>query len=357
MTWNLSKKAPSLLLNLFQTLKLFFMIKKILLAIAGILVLLVIVGFFLPSASQVNRTVTIHAPVSAVFEEVNNLENWKNWSYWQSLDPEMKMTFGEKKEGTGASYSWDGPETGKGSLSITESIPDKSIRTELQFTDMGAAVGRYEFTQEGETTTVKESFTYEYGANVLMRYMGKLFMEGEVGKAFEVELARIKEIAEAKPAYAIKITEESFPGASYIGMSHKMSPKDAAAISAQMGKMYGDLLGAVTRAKVQMTGAPFCLYPAFNDETMEMICALPVGSEMKTVGKFKVEQLPSGPVVKAVHYGSYDKLIDTHQEIGKYIQVNMLAINGAHWETYVTDPMAEKDTAKWVTEVYYPIRK
>lgn len=319
--------------------------------------LLAIVGFFLPATSKVDRTITINAPVSAVFDEVNDLENWKHWSYWQSLDPEMKMTFGEKTVGEGASYAWDGPETGKGKLIITESTPDKSIKTELHFAEMGAGIGTYEFIPNGEATTLNESFRYDHGANVLMRWMGKIFMEGEVGRAFDMELAKLKEIAEAKPKFTVRITEEVVPLITYIGVSSKVNPQDAAAISRQMGKAFGELVAATTQAKVQVVGSPFCVYPALNNESMEMICALPVSKDVPAVGKFKVQQLPGGPAVKAIHLGAYEKLVNTHQEIGKYIQVKMLAVNGAPWEVYVTDPMAEKDTARWVTEVYYPVRK
>jgi len=333
------------------------MVKKILIGLAALVVLLVVIGFFLPSASKVNRSITINAPASAVFDEINNLENWKHWSYWQSLDPQMKMTFGDKKEGQGASYSWEGPETGTGSLSIIESIPEKLIKTELHFAESGAGLATYEFVENAGATTINLSFNYDHGANVLMRWLGKLFMEGEVGKAFDAELNKLKEIAEAKPKFTVQITEENVPATSYVGMSHKMSSKDAAAISNQMAVMYTQLTEAATKAKVQMTGAPFCLYPIYSDETVEMVCALPVAADVKAVGKFKVQQRPAGRAVKAIHLGSYDNLINTHQELGRYIQIKMLAVNGTPWEVYITDPLTEKDTSKWVTEIYYPVKK
>lgn len=332
------------------------MLKKILIGLAALVVLLVIIGFFLPSASKVNRSITINAPVGAVFNEINNLENWHHWSYWQSLDPQMKVTFGEKKEGQGASYSWQGPETGTGSLSIIESVPGKLIKTELHFAESGAGIATYEFVENAGATTINLSFHYDHGANVLMRWLGKLFMEGEVGKAYDAELKKLKEMAEAKPKFTAEITEENVPAVSYVGISHKMSSKDAAATSNQMAKMYAQLMDATTKANVQVTGAPFCLFPIFGDETTEMVCALPVAADLKAVGKLKVQQRPAGRVVKAIHLGNYDNLINTHQEIGKYIQIKMLAVNGDPWEVYITDPMVEKDTARWITEIYYPVK-
>ena len=41
----------------------------------------------------------------------------------------------------------------------------------------------------------------------------------------------------------------------------------------------------------------------------------------------------------------------------EYLQNKGLTMNGAPMEVYVTDPMLEKDTTKWITEVYYPVIK
>ena len=89
---------------------------------------------------------------------------------------------------------------------------------------------------------------------------------------------------------------------------------------------------------------------------MDMICGIPVKGDVKiTNPKLKLEKTSEGKAVKAVHIGSYEKLMETHDQIGKYIVHKKLTVTGAPWEVYITDPMTEKDTAKWVTEVYYPV--
>jgi len=40
----------------------------------------------------------------------------------------------------------------------------------------------------------------------------------------------------------------------------------------------------------------------------------------------------------------------------KFIEENEKEINGASWEVYITDPMSEPDTSKWVTQIYYPVK-
>jgi effector-binding domain-containing protein len=58
----------------------------------------------------------------------------------------------------------------------------------------------------------------------------------------------------------------------------------------------------------------------------------------------------------AYHYGSYDKLGDTHTAIHKWMEENGKTPAGAPWEVYIKNPMQVKDFSELVTEVYYPIQ-
>ncbi len=173
------------------------MIRKILFIVAGLIVLLVLIGFVLPAKLKVSKSVTINAPASAVFEEINNLERWEQWQYWNTLDPDMQITYGAKKEGTGASYSWTGPQLGEGSLSITESISEKSIAIEMNFSGNPAS-GFYSLEPDGENTKLNFNFSNDTGMNLIGRWIN-VFMKGEIEKSFDYAGEKIKGIAEAKP--------------------------------------------------------------------------------------------------------------------------------------------------------------
>ncbi|MDL5050106.1 SRPBCC family protein [Oscillatoria amoena NRMC-F 0135] len=335
------------------------MVKKVLLALAGLVVVIVIIGFFLPSKTQVSRSIFISAPSAYIFEEVNDLEKHPEWSYWNNLyKDDMAVTYGTIKTGTGAISEWAGEESGTGKMTITESVPDKSVKMDLDFMDQGTAKSWYTFEPEGEGTRVTTGFEADMGFNPLMRIMAATLMKPEMNKAFDYNLNRLKEIAESKPKFITPITKVTTQPISYVGVSTTMSFEDEAAISAQMGKSFGELMTALGKSKIEMTGPAFCLYPKWDENTrqMEMVCALPVPADAKSAGKFSVMQVPAGNAVKAVHLGDYAKLKTTHDEIARYIEYKKLEINGAPREVYITDPMVEKDIAKWVTEVYYPVK-
>lgn len=331
------------------------MLKRILLGLLGVVVLLVIIGFFLPGKMEITRSINMHAPAAYAFEEVNNLKRWNDWSYWNMQDSAMTQSFGEKTVGEGASYSWESDKMGKGKLTITESKPHEMIKADLDFMEQGTAKSWYAFSPAGDSTKVTMGFESELGMNPLARWMGTL-MQGEIKKAFDESLVNIKQIAESKPVFKAPISEEEVAPVSYIGIKSTLNPQDNAAITAAMTKNYTELMKVLQQAKVQLAGHPFCLYPAFSETSMDMVCALPVPSGAKLPAKYAVATTPGGKAVKAVHTGAYEDLQQTHDEVNQYIKMKQLKEAGAPWEVYVTDPMVEKDTAKWVTEIYYPIK-
>ena len=335
------------------------MLKKILIGLGILVVAVLLIGFIMPGKIEVSKSITIDAPAAYVFDEINDLEKNPKWSYWNSIYDDMKVSYGDIKAGVGATSEWDGPESGKGKMTITESVPNESIKINLDFMEQGTAEAWYTFEPEGEGAKLTTGFSTDFGMNPIGRIMGAMFVKSEMEKSFDHNLGKLKEIAEAKPKFSVEIVEENLEPISYVGIKTKMSISDMNAISGQMGKSYGELMSVLGRAKVEMTGQPFCLYPMFDEASnqMEMVCALPVAEGAKLPGKYKVMQTNGGMAVKAIHMGSYHKLEDTHNQIDKYMSFKNLEPNGPPMEVYVTDPGMEPDTAKWITEVYYPVQK
>ncbi len=336
------------------------MLKKILIGLAVLIVALLLIGFLLPGKMEVSRSISVNAPVENVFDEFNDLKKWQEWQYWNSLEKpgEMTLTFGEKTEGTGATYSWDGKNTGKGTVTIVESVPNKSVASEIEFTGSGKANGLYTTESEGDGTKATMNFTFDNGMNPIGRWFS-LFMKGEIEKAFDFGLSKIKEHAEAKPKFKTAISETTTPVISYIGIpTGSVSTEDEAAMSAVMGKSFGTLAADLTKAKLAPAGAAFCLVTKWDETTKqaEMICAFPIAADAKVPTKYKIQQVPAGKAVKGVHKGDYAGLMTAHMEINEYIMSKNLSMAGSPWESYITDPMTEKDTAAWVTEIYYPIQ-
>ena len=178
------------------------MLRKILLAVAALVVLLVIVIATRPSTYRVERSTRIAAPPEVVFGLVNDFHAWRGWSPWERLDPDMKRDIGggSAGSGVGATYAWTGnAKVGEGKMTITESRPAQKVGIRLEFLKPMAAVSQadFGFRPEGGATQVSWVMT---GTN---DFTGKAFalfadMDAMIGKDFDQGLAAMRTEAEAE---------------------------------------------------------------------------------------------------------------------------------------------------------------
>jgi uncharacterized protein YndB with AHSA1/START domain len=175
------------------------MFKKILIAVALIIVVFAVVVALQPADFSVTRAATISAPPETVFAQVNDFHKWRDWSPWEKIDPEMARNY-NGAAGTGAEYSWAGNgDVGEGQMTITESRPNELIRIKLEFIKPmeGTSDTEFAFKPEGEGTNVTWTMSGENG------FVGKaicLFvsMEKMVGGQFEEGLANLKTVSETQ---------------------------------------------------------------------------------------------------------------------------------------------------------------
>ena len=74
-------------------------LKKIGIIIGILVILLLVIGVFLPAEFGMQRQIVIQAPINSVFEEVNDLKNWEKWSPFAAPDPSMQVSFCDKSIG------------------------------------------------------------------------------------------------------------------------------------------------------------------------------------------------------------------------------------------------------------------
>ena len=176
------------------------MLKKILIAIAVIVVVFLAVVAMQPSEFRVTRSAMMSAPPATVFAQVNDLHKWQAWSPWAKLDPAAKNTFEGPPAGSGAIFRWAGNnQVGEGSMTITESRSNEVVRFNLEFLKpmAGTSASEFTFKPEGNQTTVTWTMT---GKNNFIAKAMCLFMNMDkmVGGQFENGLASMKSIVETE---------------------------------------------------------------------------------------------------------------------------------------------------------------
>jgi len=171
-------------------------LKTIFSAIIIFIVIVVVVGLFLPTSYTVERSVVIDAAPTQIHKYVGDLNNWSAWEPWMEGDPTIIVTQGEKTKGIGASQSWVG-DSGDGALTFTKDSPTEGIEYDLFFDD-GAYVSQsamvYDPLEDGETK-VTWTMSGDIGAPVIGGYFA-LMMNAMVGEMFDKGLSNLKNTVE-----------------------------------------------------------------------------------------------------------------------------------------------------------------
>jgi hypothetical protein len=175
--------------------------------VAGVAVLILLVGFLLPSGYAVERSIVIAAEPARVHVLVGDLARWPEWTPWGDMDPTLETVLGEQTEGVGAGQTWTGKDGG-GALTFTASDPETGLTYDMTFNEGGwvsQGVMTYDRTDAG--TRVTWRFEGDVGANPIGRYMG-LAMDAFVGPAFEAGLDKLKAQVESLPPEEEPAAEE-----------------------------------------------------------------------------------------------------------------------------------------------------
>lgn len=335
-------------------------LKRAGIALLVILLVYIVSAFFCKASVHVERSAMINADGKIVFDNVNTLKNWKSWSYWDNIDPNMQSTYEGPESGVGAKHHWTSQHdsVGNGTLTITQSEPNKFVETRLEFEGMGQSLGGWKFadTAGAVNVTTYMDMDVPFFFRPLMAMMD---MEKVLGTDFEKTLAGLKRVSEAAPAApSVKIE------ASNIGPMKVLTVMDSctsANISAKLGQLYGEIGKVMGKAGATMTGPVFAIYHKVvtnPDGSMNfwLEAGAQIDKEVKSEGRVQYKEMPGGNVVRADHYGPYNSTGNTHNAVQAWMLKNGKKAIGDPWETYVTDPMVETDTAKWLTQIYYPVQ-
>lgn len=329
-------------------------VKKGLIIVLALLAAVVIFLLFQPDETTVERSISIDAPATVVYKQVNVLRNWEAWSYWKQQDPTMVNAYSEQQSGVGAWYTWTSENSGNGRLEITEATPHQSINTKIEFDGQGQGKGYWKFAETNGSTQVTWGFISNADGNLIGRLFN-LMLDGMLAPSFEQGLAEIKAIAEAEPAYSLPITTKHISGGPVLGITIEAASTDSEAVGASMAMGFGQIMDYMNRNNIKQWGMPGTIYKSMDP--VVMTCVIGVNEDVKGNGDIVALQTYEGKAVEGVHKGDYAKLSASHAEIARYMKDNDLEPAGKPFEIYATDPGIVTDTAEWVTYIFYPFSR
>ncbi|HTX87651.1 MAG TPA: SRPBCC family protein [Bacteroidales bacterium] len=330
--------------------------KRILIALLAIIVVLLVIAFILPRTYHVERSVSIKADKMQVFDLVSHLGKWDLWTVWnKKMDSTAVYTIKGTDGTIGVVRSWTGKVLGDGEMSIMGLNPGNEMDYNLAFNKgKYRSSGKFLFEPQGDSVKVTWTNDGDLGYNPFARYMG-LFMGKMLGPDFEKGLANLKKLAEERAGWP-KIEEKTMPQQVAMLIRDSAGPKDYSRV---MGKAYGEMMGFAKSKKLKSTGAPFAIYLKWDSVTKfsVMDLGIPVEKMEKGAGRIRVETLPAQHIVMAYYFGPYNaKMANTYYILDQYIRESGKSAAGGPWEIYITDPMSEKDSTKWETDILFPVK-
>jgi effector-binding domain-containing protein len=333
-------------------------IKKILKLILGVVVLLLVVSFFLPSKVHVERKALIHAKPGTVFKLISNLPDWEKWSPWHRIDPNMKLEYGEIKEGKDATYKWtsDHSKVGNGAIKIQEANPVSYIKTEMNFMENGIAHAEYFLEPKDDGTEVRWTMDSDMGWNPIGRYFG-LLMDKMIGPDYERGLHYLDSVAQMVKVeeFTMQLEMGKRPGIKAIVMRASGSEN---AIGQILGEIYGKVSGELAVQKLDVAGAPMALYEDPQDGIFKFEAGMPVDkkpSKPLPANMYYIE-LPEQEAAIAHFSGPYDKTMEAYKALENFMAEKGKGPGGKPMESYVSDPAEAKTPLDIKTDIIWPVK-
>ncbi|GAB3032844.1 SRPBCC family protein [Bowmanella dokdonensis] len=171
-------------------------LKKFIIATLVLVVILVGIGFILPSHFRVERDILIDAPPEKIYAQVVDLQKWQDWGVWFKRDPAMEVRYEGPQGEVGMKSVWSSESQGSGEMEVIATEENQRLVYRLYFPDFAmSSTGEIVLTQQDDRTKVLWKDYGEVGANPVHRYFA-LMMDSMVGPDFEMGLENLKTLVE-----------------------------------------------------------------------------------------------------------------------------------------------------------------
>jgi effector-binding domain-containing protein len=324
----------------------------VILGLAGLYLILAIVG---PSREVVERKITIKQPVELVKKQLGDLKFFhEQWSPWTERDPNMTVVFTGNTGEVGHKMEWasEVDEVGQGTLVITAFNGDTIVQS-LGFEGMGESKAYYIVTGNNDSSTVTWGLEIisPFLARPMMMFMN---MDKMIGGDYETGLLKLKEVLESSKTTKYEVMEMDWPETNYVGSKIETVSFDK--MSAFFGKYYSEVGEILGQKNIAPLAAPLAIFKSFDEAKGEaqIAAVFKVEKGLKLKG-YENYTYPASKVLHIAYYGPYEKSAFAHATMDEYMKSKGMS-ESVVMEEYVTDPMSEKDSSKWLTNIYYLIK-
>jgi effector-binding domain-containing protein len=115
------------------------------------------------------------------------------------------------------------------------------------------------------------------------------------------------------------------------------------------------VMRVLTLEGITPVGEPFAYYMGAPTRTVKLEAGFPIAVACAPQGEVVPSELPGGPIASGTHFGPYETMVDTYQQLTTWIAEHGLVPGDSMWEIYLSDPQQEPDPTKWRTQIFWPV--
>ncbi|RKE90826.1 SRPBCC family protein [Ichthyenterobacterium magnum] len=337
------------------------------------LLLILIIGLAIyiavqPNEFNFNRSRVIKAPVSDLFNKVNDYKEWPSFSPWIEHEPDAKLTYSENTSGVNASYGWNGEILGEGNMQTTGIEKDKSIAQRITFIKPFESESdinwTFETTNDGTKVTWSMKGKQDFMTKMYTTFSGSI--EDNTGPDFDRGLFKLDSIvsSEIKTKMTAQnnfrigdISQVNLPTQNFIGYYQKTKINHDA-----MTKLFMEFMPKAGMYAMQHLKygefTPASVFTSWDEEKgeAEFYIGLVLKKDLAPADGMSAISLPEGNTLTVSKYGNYGNGDEkAHMALDAYIKEKGLERKEMIWELYVNDPTQVKPE-DIQTDIYYPVK-
>jgi len=177
-------------------------------------------------------------------------------------------------------------------------------------------------------------------------------LEDELAQV-QLSVASLRNLLEPPPA-PIAVEHRTVPATTAAGIHEVVDLEDL--LPWYHGAL-GELYASIAVQELRPSGPSGGLFSSdlFQHERGEATVFVPVDGDLRPIGRVGSLVVPAAELAVTVHDGPHTDIDLTYGALGTYVTEHALAVDGPVREYYPVDAHATDDSAKWRTEIGWPI--
>jgi len=306
--------------------------KRFVFVLVFIVIIVVGIGFFLPSQKTFSTTVNASLPFDGISRVMVNKGQWQNWWPGNILN-DSTVVFKE----TPISINLILLNGFKGSAT------EKNLTTDLDLQCI---------TTYNAETAMTLNTVIHFSSNPLTKvfqYLGAASRQ----KKYEELLTQLKEaFSDVKKVYGFDIQMGKVPNSAYISTKNNF---DYYPSNEEIYKMIDEIRTYILSANSKVMNDPILNIVKENDHSYMAMVALAADRELPAKGKFMPKNMMLGNIVVAQVIGGPATIEKCRQAVQFYVNDFRKISPAIAFERMITNRLTEKDSSRWVTSINYPV--